>query len=203
MSMELILFYCFASLSFVSGCIVPGSKNPVHSVLFLILVFCNVSGLLLLLGAEFLAMMFLVVYVGAIAVLFLFVVMILNVRITEVEGSLFRYAPLGGMVALIILGELFLVLESDLLVAFEKLNVPVWVVWPLEVTNVTNLEALGNVLYTSYVYLFLIGGLILLVAIVGAIVLTIHQRSEVKRQNISLQIARDFNDTIQFTETKK
>nr|YP_010007648.1 NADH dehydrogenase subunit 6 [Cavernulicola chilensis]QNR39810.1 NADH dehydrogenase subunit 6 [Cavernulicola chilensis] len=202
MATELLLFYCFGSLAFVSGCMVPGSKNPVHSVLFLILVFCNVSGLLLLIGAEFLAIIFLVVYVGAIAVLFLFVVIILNMRISELEGSLFNYAPIGGMLAIILLGELFLSLNSDLLPAKEVFRTPEWALWASEITNITNIEALGSVLYTSYAYLFLMGGLILLVAIIGAIVLTIHQRGEVRRQDISLQVARDFNSAVQFAEYK-
>nr|WFG74055.1 NADH dehydrogenase subunit 6 [Cavernulicola chilensis] len=202
MNIEL-LFYCFASLAFVSGCIVSGSKNPVHSVLFLILVFCNVSGLLLLLGAEFLAMIFLVVYVGAIAVLFLFVVMILNMRSINSKVTPSLYAPIGGMIVLIILGELCIVLNSDLLPQMGTLTKPSWIAWPLELTNIINIEALGNVFYTSYLYLFLISGLILLVAMIGAIVLTIHQRGDVKRQHISLQVARNPNEVLKFDGVKE
>lgn len=203
MTFELILFYCFASLAIVSSFMVIGSKNPVFSVLFLVLVFFNVTGLLLLLGAEFLAIMFLIVYVGAIAVLFLFVIIILNVKFIELQKSLIQYIYLGGFVGFIFLIEIFLVLDSDLLFFINNLQIPKMLKWPSELYTITNIEVLGIILYTSYAYLFLLAGLILLIAIIGSIVLTIYQRGQVKRQNINLQINREFDLAVKLSNLNK
>ena len=173
---------------------VISSKNPVHSVLFLILAFFNSAGLFVLLGAEFLAMILVVVYVGAVAVLFMFVVMMLDINIAELKHGFLQYLPLGGVVGLILLLELILSLggfiissESQNSIAAPRPNV----------NEVTNTEAIGNLIYTDYIYFFQAAGLILLVAMIGAIVLTHRSRENVRKQNISDQINRRPQDTIE------
>nr|YP_010007682.1 NADH dehydrogenase subunit 6 [Cyanidium caldarium]QNR39844.1 NADH dehydrogenase subunit 6 [Cyanidium caldarium] len=194
---KLVLFYFFSGLSLVSASIVISVKNPVFSVLFLILVFFNVVGLLLLLGAEFLSLLFLIVYVGAIAVLFLFVVMILNLKFIELRSSFFYYAFFGSLIMAIFLFEIFIILNSDLTFAssyfLERKRI-----WVQELYSYTNLQILGNVLYTSYSYLFILSGFVLLVAILGAIILTLYQRSQIRRQDPNVQVVRNFDDTIRF-----
>lgn len=196
MNIELILFYFFAGLALLSAAMVVGSKNPVHSVLFLILVFVNSTGLFLLLEVEFIAMIILMVYVGAVAVLFLFVVMMLNVRMSELRESLIRYLPVGGLIGFIFLIQLFLILKNHLTKDKEpNLNLPNndWI----DVMNhQTNLKSIGEILYTHYSYFFLVSGMILLVAMIGAIVLTMYKRGNVKRQDIFVQLARDFEKVI-------
>ena len=197
MNLEILLFYFFSCLAIFSGVMVIAAKNPIHSILFLILVFCNAAGLLILLEVEFLAMMFLVVYVGAIAVLFLFVVMMLNIKLVELHENLLRYLPIGGLVGIIFLLEILLIIDSDLIPLFnykftDSLNT---ITWATQVESLTNI-AIFNVIYTHYFYLFLVASLILLVAMIGAIVLTLHQRGNVKRQQIYQQIARDFEKTV-------
>lgn len=266
MMAENFLFYFFSSIALISGVMVIRSKNPVHSVLFLILVFCNAAGLLILLHLDFFAMIFLVVYVGAIAVLFLFVVMMLHIKLTEMNENILRYLPVGGIIGLIFLFEVLLVVENDLIPLFvdeqvgisiqnggyfdfESLNglsisdakhsidgiadglvashsnhsthdlsIPqsihridavdlfseslvgfakqsnqsmqsilgsiIWdfqsfqyIQWPLKIENVTNIEALGQILYTYYFYFFILASLILLIAMIGAIVLTHRTKS--------------------------
>nr|P48925.1 RecName: Full=NADH-ubiquinone oxidoreductase chain 6; AltName: Full=NADH dehydrogenase subunit 6 [Cyanidium caldarium]CAA88767.1 NADH dehydrogenase subunit 6 [Cyanidium caldarium] len=194
---KLVLFYFFSGLSLVSASIVISVKNPVFSVVFLILVFFNVVGLLLLLGAEFLSLLFLIVYVGAIAVLFLFVVMILNLKFIELRSSFFYYAFFGSLIMAIFLFEIFIILNSDLTFAssyfLERKRI-----WVQELYSYTNLQILGNVLYTSYSYLFILSGFVLLVAILGAIILTLYQRSQIRRQDPNVQVVRNFDDTIRF-----
>jgi NADH:ubiquinone oxidoreductase subunit 6 (subunit J) len=195
MNVEIILFYLFSSLTIFCGVMVISAKNPIHSVLYLILVFCNAAGLLILLETEFLAMIFLVVYVGAIAVLFLFVVMMINIRLAELNENLLRYLPIGGIVALIFLVEVFLIIDSDLIPISQ--SEPAYIItWIDQIESLTNIESLGELMYTHYFYLFLTASLILLVAMIGAIVLTMHHRSNVKRQEIYMQIARDFENTV-------
>jgi NADH-ubiquinone oxidoreductase chain 6 len=198
MNIEIVLFYFFSSLAIICGMMVIGAKNPIHSVLFLILVFCNATGLLILLEVEFLAMMFLVVYVGAIAVLFLFVVMMLNIKLVEFNENLLRYLPIGGLVGIIFLLEIFLIVDSELIPLFnvnstDSLQI---VTWASQIESLTNIETLGELIYTHYFYLFLVASLILLVSMIGAIVLTMHQRSNVRRQEIFEQVARDFEKAI-------
>ena len=195
MNIEALLFYIFSSIAVVSGIMVISSRNPVHSVLFLVLVFCNAAGLLLLLETEFLAMLFLVVYVGAIAVLFLFVVMMLNVRVTELNESVLRYLPIGGLILLIFLFEVLSVINGDL-VPFFSSNLFVF-----ENDNfipTTNIEALGEVLYTYYVYCFIIASLILLVAMIGAILLTMRKRTNVRKQEIFDQVYGNINTSVRY-----
>ena len=164
---------------------VIASKNPVHSVLFLILTFVNASALFMMLGAEFLAMILIVVYVGAVAVLFLFVVMMLDVDFVELRQGFLNYVPVGGLVGLIFLIELVLVLGATVI----NPSATKAIVSPIS-ADISNTEALGLVLYTRYVYYFQAAGLVLLVAMIGAIVLTLQHRVRVKRQSISAQNAR-------------
>jgi NADH-quinone oxidoreductase subunit J len=194
MNIEALLFYIFSSIAVVSGIMVISSRNPVHSVLFLVLVFCNAAGLLLLLETEFLAMLFLVVYVGAIAVLFLFVVMMLNVKISEVEDEVLQYLPVGGTIGLIFLFLIFFIIEGDF-VSFNGQANSIYLDWFQQVDVVSNIETLGQVLYTEYLVYFLLAGVILLVAMVGAIVLTMSTRTSLRRQLIFQQVSRDFDNS--------
>jgi NADH-quinone oxidoreductase subunit J len=187
MTLAAIFFYLFASVCVGSAFMVIAAKNPVHSVLFLILAFVNAAGLFVLLGAEFLAMILVVVYVGAVAVLFLFVVMMLDVDFAELRQGFLQYLPVGALVGIVFLVELLLVLGSWQIGA----GVPKTITAPiLPIESLSNTEALGLVLYTRYVYFFQAAGLILLIAMIGAIVLTLSHRRGVKRQNISEQVAR-------------
>jgi NADH-quinone oxidoreductase subunit J len=180
-----IAFYVFATVLIVSALLVVGARNPVHSVLFLILAFFNAAALFVLLGAEFLAMVLVVVYVGAVAVLFLFVVMMLDIDFTELRQGFLQYAPLGIILCLIFFAELAAVGFGWVLTpaaeAVAKHPTP---------TDVTNTEALGHIIYTDYVHVFQGAGMVLLVAMIGAIVLTLRHREGVKRQNVSAQIGR-------------
>ena len=166
---------------------VVGARNPVHSVLFLILAFFNAAGLFVMLGAEFLAMILVVVYVGAVAVLFLFVVMMLDVDFVELRQGFLNYLPVGALVAVVLLAELLIVLGGW---AFAP-DISLAVVAPVpEAAKVSNTAALGAILYTRYVYFFQAAGMILLVAMVGAIVLTLRHKPGVKRQSIARQVGR-------------
>ena len=188
MIIEQITFYIFAVITVVSGVMVIGSRNPVHSVLFLILAFFNSAGLFILMGAEFIAMILVIVYVGAVAVLFLFVVMMLHVDFTKLRAGFTRYLPIGGAIGIILLAELILVLTTG--VTDFELPTSVTAATPSP-DKLSNTEALGNLLYTEYAYLFQIAGFILLIAMVGAIVLTHKKRNEVKKQVIFDQVNRD------------
>jgi NADH:ubiquinone oxidoreductase subunit 6 (subunit J) len=260
MTPETFLFYIFSSIALISGVMVIRSKNPVHSVLFLILVFCNAAGLLILLDLDFFAMIFLVVYVGAIAVLFLFVVMMLNIKLTEIHENVLRYLPIGGLIGLIFLFEVLLVVDNDLIpllslssqiaeldngsntlfsfqetlsykikglfmllnpnfsyheylqdlekfnhgllgqshnfVDFQSFNSLQYTQWPSKIENITNIEALGQLIYTYYFYFFIMASIILLIAMIGAIVLTMHKGIDVKRQEVYEQNNREFAKTI-------
>ena len=184
---ETLFFYLFASITCLAGLMVISSRNPVHSVLFLILAFFNAAGLFVLLGAEFLAMLLVVVYVGAVAVLFLFVVMMLDINFVELRQGFQRYMPLG-------LGVGGLLLAEILFVFFNSADMPEKVVMLNEVSNT---RALGRILYTDYIYLFQLAGLILLVAMIGAIALTLRKRENVRRQSIASQIERTRADSIE------
>lgn len=192
-----LFFYLFATVLIASSVMVVSAKNPVHAVLFLILAFFNAAGLFVLLGAEFLAMILVVVYVGAVMVLFLFVVMMLDVNFAELRAGVLRYLPIGLIVGLILLFELVFVVGA-------------WVTAPQLASDaptpppseISNTEALGRLLYTDYVYLFQAAGLILLVAMIGAIILTLHHRRDVKRQNISDQVARSPETAIEVVKVE-
>jgi NADH-ubiquinone oxidoreductase chain 6 len=240
------LFYFFSSLALTSGVMVIGSRNPVHSVLFLILVFFNSAGLLVLLELDFFGMIFLVVYVGAIAVLFLFVVMMLNVRVTEMNERRLRYLPIGGLLGFLFLAEIFLIVDNDLIPPLRthsgegtgpvssQFSSPElygegswtslwnsgnrnggggtekegllhsqwssgdlqWTGWSQLVESLTPIEAVGELIYTYYFFLFLVASLILLVAMIGGIVLTLHKGVLVKRQEVFQQNTREFAKTI-------
>ncbi|MBN8920833.1 MAG: NADH-quinone oxidoreductase subunit J [Rhizobiales bacterium] len=182
-----LFFYLFAGVCVASGFMVIAARNPVHSVLYLILTFVNAAGLFVLLGAEFLAMILIVVYVGAVAVLFLFVVMMLDVDFAELRQGFLQYLPVGAVVGAIFLVELLLVVGAW---SFGP-GAPRAIAAAIPpVSSVTNTEALGLVLYTRYVYFFQASGLVLLIAMIGAIVLTLHHRRGVRRQSVARQNAR-------------
>jgi NADH-quinone oxidoreductase subunit J len=183
-----IMFYIFAAVTVASGVLVVSARNPVHSVLWLILVFFNSAGLFILLGAEFLAMILVIVYVGAVAVLFLFVVMMLDINFAELRSGFMRYLPIGALIGFVLLAELILIFGH-------------WVIapgvgglavapGPAQSVPLTNTRALGNLLYTRYLFAFQTAGVILLVAMIGAIVLTLRERAGVRRQRISEQVGR-------------
>ena len=180
-----LFFYLFAGICIASAVMVIASRNPVHAVLFLILAFVNASGLFILLGAEFLAMLLIVVYVGAVAVLFLFVIMMLDVDFTQLREGFIEYLPFGLLIGVIFLAELLLVVGG-------------WVMNPNVTKSITaaipagvsNTEALGLVLYTKYIHYFQLSAMVLLVAMIGAIVLTLRHKATVKRQDINVQNAR-------------
>jgi len=180
-----LFFYLFAGLCVASAFMVIAAKNPVHSVLYLILAFVNAAGLFVMMGAEFLAMILIVVYVGAVAVLFLFVVMMLDVDFAELKQGMLQYLPIGMLIGGIFLAELLLVVGAWAIGP----SVPQAIMARIP-ANIPNTEAIGLVLYTRYVYFFEAAGMILLVAMVGAIVLTLRHKERVRRQDISEQVAR-------------
>lgn len=190
-----LFFYLFAAVLVGSGFMVIASRNPVHAVLFLILAFFNAAGLFVLLGAEFLGMMLIVVYVGAVMVLFLFVVMMLDVDFAELRAGFLRYLPIGATVGIIVLLELVFVITA-------WFAAPESIAAPPAGTDLSNTVALGQVLYTDYVYLFEAASLILLVAMIGAIVLTLHHRQNVRRQVPSEQIARDPKKAVELVKVQ-
>jgi NADH-quinone oxidoreductase subunit J len=177
---EALFFYLFAGVMLASGLMVVVSRNPVYSVLFLILAFFNAAGMFVLIGAEFLAMLLVVVYVGAVAVLFLFVVMMLDINFSEMRAGFQKYLPLGLVVGGILVFELVTAMYSD---AFSNSMLPA-------VSKIANTTQLGSVLYTKYVFLFQIAGLILLAAMIGSISLTMRKRVGVRRQSIADQNSR-------------
>ena len=194
MILSALAFYLFAGIAVLSGLMVITARNPVHSVLFLILAFFNAAGLFVLLGAEFLAMILVVVYVGAVAVLFLFVVMMLDINFAALRRGIKQHLALGLTVGVVLLAELVIVVGAWA-VAPEVAAHTAQVVKPL--VTVTNTQALGSILYTRYIYAFEGSGLILLVAMIGAIVLTLRARAGVRRQVIANQISRSRAETIE------
>ena len=192
-------FYLFSAVLVASGLMVIAARNPVHSVLFLILAFVNAAGLFLLLGAEFLAMLLIIVYVGAVAVLFLFVVMMLDIDFAELKGEMARYMPLGLLVGVIILMQLALGVgawvQADGALGLRQAVTP-----PAD--QVENTRALGLLIYDKYLYLFQAAALILLVAMIGAIVLTLRHRKDVKRQNVLHQMWRDPAKAMELKDVK-
>ena len=194
-----LFFYLFAGVCVGSALMVIAARNPVHSVLFLILAFVNAAGLFVLMGAEFLAMILVVVYVGAVAVLFLFVVMMLDVDFAELRQGFLQYLPIGALVGIVMLVELVMVVG----VWTIGPNLSQAIASPIPPTASTpNTEALGYVLYTRYVYFFQAAGMVLLVAMIGAIVLTLRHRPAVKRQNIARQVARTKASAIEIVKVR-
>lgn len=187
---EALFFYMFAGVMLAAGTMVVISRNPVYSVLFLILAFFNAAGLFVLIGAEFIAMLLVVVYVGAVAVLFLFVVMMLDINFAEMRAGFQKYLPLGLAVGGILVFELVAAVYGDV---FDGVTLPA-------ATDISNTRALGNVLYTKYIYLFQVAGLILLVAMIGAISLTMRRRVGVRRQVIAEQNMRRRDETVEVVD---
>ena len=184
MDLQAVAFYVLALVSIAAAFLVISARNPVHSVLCLILTFFSAAGLFVLLGAEFLAMLLIVVYVGAVAVLFLFVVMMLDVDFAQLRQGFARYLPAGMLVAAVLLIEMVLVSST---VATKGAAANTALAAP---TSISNAEAIGRVLYTDYVYFFQAAGIVLLIAMIGAIVLTLHHRPNVRRQDIGRQVGR-------------
>jgi len=194
-----IFFYLFSFVAIASAFMVISCKNPVHSVLFLILTFVNAAGLFIMTGAEFLGLLLIVVYVGAVAVLFLFVVMMLDVDFVELREGYLQYMPVGAFVGLVVLIELLAVIGGWVTApgATSSQVAPI-----PDISDARNIEALGNILYTDYIFFFQLAGMILLVAMVGAIVLTLRHKESVRRQDIAVQVARDPDTAIELRKVK-
>jgi NADH-quinone oxidoreductase subunit J len=195
MPLSALFFYLFAGMCLASAFMVIAVRNPVHAVLFLILAFFNAAGLFVLLGAEFIAMILVVVYVGAVMVLFLFVVMMLDVDFASLKAGFLKYLPVGATVGIVLLLELIFLVTA-------------WVTAPQTVAqapapaDVSNTRALGEILYTKYVYLFEAAGMILLVAMIGAIVLTLQHKRKVKRQSVPAQVGRTREESVELVEVE-
>jgi NADH-quinone oxidoreductase subunit J len=192
-------FYAFAVVAVTAGLLVTISRNPVHSVLWLILAFLSSAGLFVLLGAEFVAMLLIIVYVGAVAVLFLFVVMMLDIDFAELKGEMARYMPLGLLIGVILLMQLTLGIgawvQADGAMGLRQAVAP-------DAAQVENTKALGLLIYDKYIYLFQASGLVLLVAMIGAILLTLRHRKDVKRQNVLAQMWRDPAKAMELKDVK-
>ena len=200
MVLQALAFYLFAGITIASAVMVISARNPVHSVLFLILAFFNSAGLFVLQGAELLAMTLVIVYVGAVAVLFLFVVMMLDINFTELRQGFQDYLPIGLLVGLLLTIELVAFVAawqfSGAIEQTAAAKKP-----PLE-SGITNAEALGQIIYTNYVYFFQAAGIVLLIAMIGAIVLTLRHREGVKKQNISEQVNRSVEEAVDLVDVK-
>jgi NADH-quinone oxidoreductase subunit J len=194
-----VFFYLFAGVMIASAFMVIASRNPVHSVLFLILTFVNASGLFVLAGAEFLALQLIVVYVGAVAVLFLFVVMMLDIDFVALREGFLQYLPVGGLVAMIVLGELVLVAGAWAIAPGFAGHAPEPVP---DLAKIGNVEAIGHVLYTKYFFFFQLAGMVLLTAMVGAIVLTLRHKEHVRRQIVAKQVARTRESSIEIVKVE-
>ena len=188
MILHALFFYLFSVIVILSAVMVIWARNPVHSVLFLILAFFNAAGLFVLLGAEFIAMLLVIVYVGAVMVLFLFVVMMLDVDFAELKAGYMKHAPLGGLVVVVLVAELASVLIGYVIAP----SLSGAIAAPNGLAGgLTNTEALGRILYTQYLYFFEAAGIVLLISMIGAIVLTLRHKEGVKRQDIGVQVARN------------
>ena len=193
MIVQMLVFYLLSAVAVGAGVMVISARNPVHSVLFLILAFFNSAGLFVLMGAEFLAMVLVIVYVGAVAVLFMFVVMMLDINFIRMREGFLQYLPIGGLIGLILLVELILVAGTWTLSPQEQ----ALVAEQPTPTSITNTEALGDLFYTSYFYLFQAVGFILLVAMISAITLTLRKRPDTRRQSIAEQVHRAREQTVE------
>jgi len=198
MIVQAICFYLFAAVAVASGVLVITARNPVHSVLFLILAFFNSAGLFVLLGAEFLAMILVIVYVGAVAVLFLFVVMMLDIDFAKLREGVVRYLPIGATVGIVLAVELILVFGAWAFAPAVNQSLAA----PMPQAHVTNTAALGDLLYTKYAYAFQASGVILLIAMIGAIVLTLRHKPDARRQNIAEQVSRNRASAIELVKVK-
>jgi NADH-quinone oxidoreductase subunit J len=198
MIVQAICFYIFAAIGVASGAMVVTARNPVHSVLFLILAFFNVAALFILLGAEFLAMILIIVYVGAVAVLFLFVVMMLDIDFVQLRQGAVKYLPVGATIGIILAVELVVIFGAWAFAPQAAQSLAA----PQGPANLTNTAALGDLLYTKYVYVFQASGVILLIAMIGAIVLTLQHKPDVRRQKIGEQVSRRRADTLALVKVK-
>ncbi len=199
MIVQALAFYMFATVVIAAGVMVISARNPVHSVLFLIAAFFNAAGLFVLMGAEFLAMILVIVYVGAVAVLFLFVVMMLDINFVEMRQGFLQYLPIGGLIGVILLIELLFVF-AGWTVTPDAGNVAALPMFDL--SEVSNTRALGRLLYTKYIYLFQAAGLVLLVAMIGAIVLTLRPRKGVRRQKVPDQVRRTRAESVEIKKVE-
>jgi len=199
MLLHAIFFYLFAGVTVASAVMVVASRNPVHSVLFLILAFVNAAGLFILMGAEFLAWILIIVYVGAVALLFLSVVMMLDVDFAELKRGVLSYLPIGALIGAVLLVELLVIVGAWAVGPEVAKSITAPIPPPSQVSNTT---ALGLVLYTHYIYFFQAAGIILLVAMIGAIVLTLQHKPNVRRQIIAEQVARSKNTAIEIVKVK-
>jgi len=192
-----LIFYLFSFVAIISSLAVISSKNTVHAVFFLILDFVSISCLFIMMGAEYLGMLTLIVYVGAVAVLFLFVVMMLNVNFKELRAGFLSYLPFGSLIGLVLLIEIGMMIGTwkykDSFIKTSEIQIN---------NNLTNTEAIGNVLYTDYIHYFQISGLILLVAMIGAILLTFRQKENLKRQDITKQVSREREDGVSLEDVE-
>jgi NADH-quinone oxidoreductase subunit J len=200
MIIQALSFYLFAFVAIAAAVMVISARNPVHSVLFLILAFFNAAGLFVLIGAEFIAMILIVVYVGAVAVLFLFVVMMLDISFSELRQGFLQYLPIGGLVGIVLLAELLMIGGSWVIAPATEGVVRGFPAPPID--QITNTHAIGKVLYTDFIYLFQGAGMVLLVAMIGAIVLTLRSRPGVRKQKISDQINRRPEDAIEIKKVQ-
>ncbi len=199
MIIQALAFYMFATVAIAAGVMVISARNPVHSVLFLIAAFFNAAGLFVLMGAEFLAMILVIVYVGAVLVLFLFVVMMLDINFVEMRQGFLQYLPIGGLIGVILLIELLFVFASWTVTpdAGNVAAVPM-----SDLAEVSNTRALGRLLYTKYLYFFQAAGLVLLVAMIGAIVLTLRPRKGVRRQKVPDQLRRTRAESVEIKKVE-
>ena len=199
MIIQALAFYLFSAVAIASAVMVISARNPVHSVLFLILAFFNAAGLFVLMGAEFIAMILVIVYVGAVAVLFLFVVMMLDINFAELRQGFLQYLPVGALIGIILLAELLFVFATWAVLPDSGLlaQAPV-----PPMAEISNTRAIGLLLYTQYLYLFQSAGLVLLVAMIGAIVLTLRAREGVRRQKIGRQIGRRVEDSVEIKKVE-
>jgi NADH-quinone oxidoreductase subunit J len=199
MLLHAIFFYLFAGITVASAVMVIAARNPVHSVLFLILAFVNAAGLFVLMGAEFLAWILIIVYVGAVALLFLSVVMMLDVDFTALRRGVLSYLPVGALIGAVLLVELLIIVGAWAVGPDVAKAITAPIPPPAQVSNT---QALGLVLYTNYIYFFQAAGIILLVAMIGAIVLTLHHKPNVRRQIIAQQVARSKATAIEIVKVK-
>jgi NADH-quinone oxidoreductase subunit J len=199
MTLQAIFFYLFSGITVAAAVMVIAARNPVHSVLFLILAFVNAAGLFVLMGAEFLAMILIVVYVGAVAVLFLFVVMMLDVDFAALRRGVLSYLPIGGLIGALLLVELLTIVGAWAIGPEVSMAITAPIPSP---NDIPNTQALGLVLYTRYIYFFQAAGVILLVAMIGAIVLTLQHKPNVRRQMIAEQVARNKASAIEIVKVK-
>lgn len=192
-----LVFYLFSFITIASSLAVISAKNTIHAVFFLILDFVSVSCLFIMMGAEYLGMLTLIVYVGAVAVLFLFVVMMLNVNLKDLKSGFLNYLPFGGLIGIV------LIIEIGLMIGTWKYRDTFIKTSEIKINNeLSNTEAIGNVLYTEYLHYFQISGLILLVAMIGAILLTYRRKDNLKRQDITTQVSRERSESIQLEEVE-